>query len=115
MALLQVWPRSQPEFSLGPHVDSQSEELLATTYLGPVGATDGPFTLWPASHASMWCASDEEINWVQNDEFGERMERIKAETQPLLFTGDIGDTIFVRKFQLLHVLLSRTGGNRQVG
>ena len=43
----------------------------------------------------MWCASDEEINWVQNDEFKERMDKIRAETQPLLFTGDIGDTIFV--------------------
>ena len=26
---------------MGPHVDSQSEELLATTYLGPVGIEDG--------------------------------------------------------------------------
>jgi hypothetical protein len=48
----------------------------------------------------MWCASDEEINWVQNEEFGERMDKIKAETQPLLFTGDIGDTIFVRCSQI---------------
>ena len=96
----QVWPRSRPALSLGPHVDSQSEELLATTYLGPVEAKDGPFTIWPGSHASMWCASDEEINRVQNDEFKERMDKIRAETQPLLFTGDIGDTIFVGCAQL---------------
>ena len=43
---------------------------------------------------------DFDVSWLQNDEFGERMEQIKAETQPLLFTGDIGDTIFVRKSQL---------------
>lgn len=55
----------------------------------------GGFTLWPGSHASMWCASDEEINWVENDEFGPRMDKIRAETQPLIFTGDIGDTVFV--------------------
>ena len=36
-----LWPQSSPERSMGPHVDSQSEELLATTYLGPVGIEDG--------------------------------------------------------------------------
>ena len=93
---MQVWPRSQPELSLGPHVDSQSEELLATTYLGPVSAEDGGFTIWPGSHSSMWCASNEEINWVQNAEYGARMQKVQSETQPLIFTGDIGDTLFVR-------------------
>jgi hypothetical protein len=66
----------------------------------------GGFTLWPGSHASMWCASDEEINWVENDEFGPRMDKIRAETQPLIFTGDIGDTVFVstqlRGHELMH-------------
>ena len=42
-----VFPRSQPEPQPGPHVDSQSEELLATIYLGPVGPADGGFTFWP--------------------------------------------------------------------
>ena len=117
-----VWPQSEPELSLGPHVDSQSEELLATTIFGDVTASDGGFTFWPGSHTSMWyvtpnfqyeihhlccefhnsqCevgpyryASDEEINWVQNDSFGDRMAKIRADTTPLIFTGGCGDTLF---------------------
>eukprot|EP01052_Picozoa_sp_SAG31_P008262 SAG31_NODE_414_length_15953_cov_2.982528_11_plen_151_part_00 len=64
--LYTVWPRRAPARQLGPHLDNQSEELLATTYLGPVDAADGGFTLWPRSHKSMWCASHEQINWVPN-------------------------------------------------
>ena len=42
-----VFPRAQPERKLGAHVDSQSEELLATVYLDDVGPHDGGFTFWP--------------------------------------------------------------------
>jgi hypothetical protein len=40
-----IFPRDDPERTLGPHVDSQSEELLATTYLGAVGPEDGGFAI----------------------------------------------------------------------
>lgn len=92
--LYSVWPRFAPARQLGPHLDNQSEELLATTYLGPVNAADGGFTFWPGSHKSMWCASHEQINWVPNGTHDQRMAKIRAETQPLVFTGDIGDTLF---------------------
>jgi hypothetical protein len=36
-----VFPQSAPEQALSPHVDNQSEELLATINLDTVGPTDG--------------------------------------------------------------------------
>ena len=48
-----VWPTSCPTRQIGPHIDSQSEELLATTYLGTVGPADGGFTVWSAHGGSV--------------------------------------------------------------
>jgi hypothetical protein len=41
----------------------------------------------------MWLASDEEINWVPNSEFGPRQQCCLDTIQPLIFTGDVGDTL----------------------
>jgi hypothetical protein len=99
--LYAVFPRSNPQLSLSGHVDSQSEELLATTLLGTVGDDDGPFTIWPGTHPSMWQASAEQVNWVPNESFEQRSRRCMASVQPLLFTGHIGDTMFWHS-RLLH-------------
>ena len=96
--LYTIWPSSEAKLTLGPHVDSQGEELLATTLLGDVGHHDGPFTFWPGSHALMWNASDQETNWLQNENFLPLMQQCKASIRPRTFTGACGDTLFWSAF-----------------
>jgi hypothetical protein len=116
-----VWPQSQPAYSLGPHVDSQSEELLTTTYLGTVTEHDAPFTIWPGTHAPMWAASTEQNNWRPDEtpgpdgqtKFDSARSWARAEVQPLSFTGEIGDTLFWHA-RLLHCTGVHTGGNVRI-
>jgi hypothetical protein len=48
--------------TLGPHIDTETEQLLAVTYLSDVGPSGGNFVVWPGSHAIMYHGFEEEIN-----------------------------------------------------
>ena len=94
-----LWPRSGAEpggaeeagATLGPHIDTETENLLAVAYLSEVGPSGGNFVVWPGSHLIMYAGFEEEINPVLHSSFGERMRRVRAEITPLEFCGGPGD------------------------
>ena len=83
-----------PESMLGPHMDQSMTEMSAVTYLDDVPPNSGGFTIYPTSPQLLYPTSEQALNWVATERSTEVMDRIKAEIQPLEFTGKAGDVIF---------------------
>ena len=95
-----IWPRGPrqhaAEGTLGPHIDTETEQLLAVFYLDSVGPKEGGFVVWPQSHAIMYHGFEEEINPVLRPErYNELMAEVRGSIVPREFVGSAGDVIFI--------------------
>ena len=75
----------------------QPFELGGATYFSKIGPRSGGFTIWPGSHVDVYRCHEQEFipTPKANGELAETVARIKAETTPFEFVGDVGDVILV--------------------
>ena len=94
--IYSIFPRdrSGPESRLGPHMDQSMTEMIVVTYLEDVGPRSGGFTIYPTSPQLLYPTSEQALNWVATDESKIAMDYIKANVQPIEFTGKAGDVLF---------------------
>eukprot|EP01051_Picozoa_sp_SAG22_P000318 SAG22_NODE_7_length_40155_cov_25.241356_31_plen_485_part_00 len=97
-----IWPRrgdfassAAAGATLGPHIDTETEQLLAVTYLSEVGPSGGNFVVWPGSHRLMHEGFEDCINPRLSSSFGRRMAAVREAVQPVEFVGGCGDVIFI--------------------
>ena len=83
-----------PSSELGPHMDQSMTEMSAVTYLEDVPPNSGGFTIYPTSPQLLYPTSEQALNWVATERSTEVLDHIKANIQPLEFTGQAGDVIF---------------------
>ena len=83
-----------PDSALGAHMDQNMTELMVVTYLDDVEPGGGGFTIWPGSPQMLYPTSEQAFNWVATGASHEAMDKVKAEVQPVEFTGKAGDTLF---------------------
>ena len=94
--IYSIFPRDPdgPESKLGPHMDQNMTELMVVTYLEDVEPRSGGFTIYPTSPQLLYPTSEQALNWVATDDSTKAMDHIKADVQPLEFTGKAGDVVF---------------------
>jgi hypothetical protein len=85
---------------LGPHCDGHPTEVMAATYLRPVGPRSGGFTIWPRSPQLLYPTSAQAVNMVPTERTAPAIERILDEVAPAEFVGGAGDTVFCHGFML---------------
>ena len=79
-------------------------ELSGVTLLDDVPPHSGGFTIFPTSPQLLYPTSEQALNWVATEASVGAVDRLKAEVQPVEFTGRAGDTIFA------HGLVVHTAG-----
>ena len=91
-----LFPRDPSELPsrLGPHMDDNPTEMMAVIILEDIGPRAGGFTLFPGSARALYPSSAQALNWVTTEHSAARMDEIKADIQPLEFTGKAGDVLF---------------------
>ncbi len=94
--IYSIFPRDPdgPESRLGPHMDASMTEMSVVAYLDDVPPNSGGFTIYPTSPQLLYPTSEQALNWVATEESKTAMDHIKANVQPIEFTGRAGDVIF---------------------
>ncbi|HAO54371.1 MAG TPA: hypothetical protein DCR03_02105 [Gammaproteobacteria bacterium] len=94
--IYSIFPRDPdgPESALGPHMDANMTEMTAVTYMSDIGPRSGGFTIYPTSPQALYHTSEQGLNWVSTEDSKKAMDHIKADIEPIEFTGEAGDTIF---------------------
>lgn len=107
-----IFPRdpSGPESRLGPHMDQSMTEMMVVTYLEEVGPRSGGFTIYPTSPQLLYPTSEQALNWVATDRSKDVIDHLKANVQPLEFTGKAGDVLFCHAL-MVHSAGIHEGGN----
>ena len=85
---------SEPVSRLGPHMDDNPTELLVSMILEDIGPREGGFTLYPGSARALYPTSAQALNWVATEHSPAAMDDVKANVQPIEFTGKAGDVVF---------------------
>ncbi len=85
---------SEPASRLGPHMDDNPTELLVSMILEDIDPREGGFTLYPGSAQMLYPTSAQALNWVATEHSPAAMDDIKANVQPIEFTGKAGDVVF---------------------
>ena len=91
-----VFPRNpaEPPSRLGPHIDDNPVEMMGVILLEDVHPRAGGFTFFPGSARALFPSSAQALNWVVTAKSAALMEGIRANIQPLEFTGKAGDVLF---------------------
>lgn len=105
-----VFPSSERGGGLGPHLDGQPWQLGSILLLDNCPPHCGGTTIWPGSHRQLYYEHEQEYNFTPRPSFGEAMQRIKATTRPVEFSGKAGDCIFFH-----HRVLHSGGINAPTG
>ena len=75
-------------------MDDNPTELLVSMILEDIGPREGGFTLYPGSARALYPTSAQALNWVATEHSPAAMDDIKANIQPIEFTGKAGDVVF---------------------
>ena len=85
---------AEPPSRLGPHMDDNPTELIAAVILEDTQPENGGFTIYPGSAQALYPTSAQALNWVATERSPAAMDHIKANVQPIEFTGKAGDVLF---------------------